>query len=383
MGKFEISKRKNEEFQFNLKAGNGEVILTSEGYTTKNNCKKGIESVKKNSPYDERYERKVAANDKPYFNLKATNGEIIGTSQMYANEADRERGIESVKRTAHDAEIVDLTSTLEHHVSNEKEEYASIVSESDISSDKNEIANPVPLASTSPTLPSDHYDKDEHEPYLEEQPKKKSYGWLKLLLLLLALLLLLFFIWKACAGKDVTVREPVAVIEKTVVEKIEAPVAKVPVELTLPNGVKLNAFKGGIEDQMIAFLMSDEYKNATEDQLKNKWFNFDNIEFKFNSGTELKEGSDVQLKNVVEILKYFKDAKVKVGAYTDKVGSESVNMKMSQERANTIKTILSKDGLSKQITGAEGYGDKFAKYDKDAPDSQRALDRIMALRFVK
>lgn len=383
MGKFEISKRKNEEFQFHLKARNGEIILTSEGYTTKNNCKKGIESVKKNSPYDERYERKVSTNNKSYFNLKATNGEIIGTSQMYANEADRERGIEAVKRTAHDAEVVDLTSTLEHHVSNEKDENAPVVSGSGISSEKNEMTNAVPLASTSPTSPSDHYDKDEHEPYREEQPKKKSYGWLKLLLLLLALLLLLFFIWKACAGKDVTVVEPVAIIEKTVVEKAEVPVEKVPVELTLPNGVKLNAYKGGIEDRMITFLLSDEYKKATEDQLKNKWFNFDNIEFKFNSGTELKEGSDVQLKNVVEILKYFKDTKVKVGAYTDKVGSEDVNMKMSQERANTIRAILSRDGLGKQIVGAEGYGDKFAKYDKDAPDNQRALDRIMALRFVK
>lgn len=109
MGKFEITKRKNGEFQFNLKAGNGQVILASEGYTTKTNCNNGIESVKKNAPVDERYDRKEAKNGKPYFNLKATNGQIIGTSEMYESVSGRENGIESVKKNAPDAEIVDLT----------------------------------------------------------------------------------------------------------------------------------------------------------------------------------------------------------------------------------------------------------------------------------
>ncbi|MDL2214962.1 YegP family protein [Dysgonomonas sp. OttesenSCG-928-M03] len=109
MGKFEISKRKNGEFQFNLKAGNGQVILTSEGYTTKANCQNGIESVKKNSTVDERYDRKESKNNKWYFNLKATNGQIIGTSEMYESAASRDNGIESVKKNAPDATVVDLT----------------------------------------------------------------------------------------------------------------------------------------------------------------------------------------------------------------------------------------------------------------------------------
>ncbi|NDW08383.1 YegP family protein [Dysgonomonas sp. 520] len=109
MGKFEISLRKNGEFQFNLKATNGQVILSSEGYTTKANCKNGIESVKKNGPIDERYERKESKNGKWYFNLKATNGQIIGTSEMYESVAGRDNGIESVKKNAPDADTVDLT----------------------------------------------------------------------------------------------------------------------------------------------------------------------------------------------------------------------------------------------------------------------------------
>lgn len=109
MGKFEITTRKNGECQFNLKAGNGQVILSSEGYTTKAACNNGIESVRKNSQDDNKFERKTSSNGKPYFNLKATNGQIIGTSEMYESESSRENGIESVKKNAPDAAISDLS----------------------------------------------------------------------------------------------------------------------------------------------------------------------------------------------------------------------------------------------------------------------------------
>lgn len=107
MGKFVITKRANGEFQFNLKAGNGQTILASEGYTTLAACKNGIESVKKNAVEDARYERKEAKNGAPYFNLKATNGQIIGSSEMYSSESARENGIESVKKNAPEAEVVE------------------------------------------------------------------------------------------------------------------------------------------------------------------------------------------------------------------------------------------------------------------------------------
>lgn len=107
MGKFVITTRKNGEFQFNLKAGNGQTILASEGYTTKTACLNGIESVKKNAPEDSRYDRLEAKNGKPYFNLKAGNGQIIGTSEMYESVVSRENGIESVKKNAPEATIED------------------------------------------------------------------------------------------------------------------------------------------------------------------------------------------------------------------------------------------------------------------------------------
>lgn len=110
MGKFVITTRTNGEFQFNLKAGNGQTILTSEGYTTKAAANNGIESVKNNAADDNRYDRKEAKNGKPYFNLKAGNGQIIGSSEMYESVAARENGIESVKKNAPDATIDDQTA---------------------------------------------------------------------------------------------------------------------------------------------------------------------------------------------------------------------------------------------------------------------------------
>lgn len=107
MGKFEITTRVNGEFQFNLKAGNGQTILSSEGYTTKAACNNGIESVRKNSQDDSKFDRKTSSNGKPYFNLKATNGQVIGNSELYESETNRENGIDSVKKNALDAEISD------------------------------------------------------------------------------------------------------------------------------------------------------------------------------------------------------------------------------------------------------------------------------------
>ena len=109
MGKFVITTRTNGEFQFNLKASNGQTILSSEGYTTKTNCENGIESVKTNSQDDSKFDRKTSTNDKPYFSLKASNGQIIGTSEMYESEAARDNGIESVKSNALEAATDDQT----------------------------------------------------------------------------------------------------------------------------------------------------------------------------------------------------------------------------------------------------------------------------------
>ncbi|MDN5512348.1 YegP family protein [Acinetobacter sp.] len=107
-GWYEVSQASDGQYRFVLKAGNGEVILTSELYKSKASAQNGIESVQKNSAEDSRYERLEAKNGKPYFNLKAANYQIIGTSQFYSSEQSREKGIESVKNNGSSATIKDL-----------------------------------------------------------------------------------------------------------------------------------------------------------------------------------------------------------------------------------------------------------------------------------
>ncbi len=106
--KFQIFKGTNDQYYFRLRARNGEIIIKSEGYVSKSGCENGIESVKENAPYDNRYEKKISTDGKYYFNLKAANGEIIGTSETYNSEQARDNGIESVKTNAPISPIEDL-----------------------------------------------------------------------------------------------------------------------------------------------------------------------------------------------------------------------------------------------------------------------------------
>lgn len=109
-GKFELYKDKGGEFRFRLKAGNGEIILASEGYKRRASARNGIESVRRNAPLDTRYERKETKSGKPMFNLRASNGQVIGTSESYSGASARDNGIESVKKNAPDAALDDQTA---------------------------------------------------------------------------------------------------------------------------------------------------------------------------------------------------------------------------------------------------------------------------------
>ncbi len=107
MGKFEIKTDKSGQFRFNLKAGNGQVILSSEAYTTKSACENGIESVRTNSQDDNRFDRRTAKDGSPFFNLKASNGQVIGSSEMYSSTSAMENGVASVKKNAPGAAVED------------------------------------------------------------------------------------------------------------------------------------------------------------------------------------------------------------------------------------------------------------------------------------
>ncbi|KQT26247.1 flagellar motor protein MotB [Chryseobacterium sp. Leaf405] len=214
--------------------------------------------------------------------------------------------------------------------------------------------------------------------------------WLLPLLLLIAAG---YFIWKQCEKKETTITTTVTdsgtVVTDTVnsvssADTTAAPaVAKVDENIDL-NGTTLKGYKGGMEDMMITFLKSGSYKNAANDAaLKDTWYDFDHVNFKSGKGNELEAGSEGQLQNLVAILKAYPEAKIKIGGYTDKTGNESLNLKISKERANYIKDWLGKQGVGAQVLEAEGYGSQFAKVDAKASDEERKTDRKMSVRFAK
>ena len=216
--------------------------------------------------------------------------------------------------------------------------------------------------------------------------------WLLPLLLLIAAG---YFLWKQCEKKQTTTTttatdstgssrdSSAAVTPADTSSATTTPAAKTDENIDL-NGVMLKGYKGGMEDQMIAFLKSGGYKNAADDAaLKDKWYNFDHVNFKMGSSTELEAGSQGQMDNLVAILKAFPEAKIKIGGYTDKTGNDAANIKLSKERAEFIKAALTKAGVGAQVLEADGYGSKFATVDAKASDAERAADRKMAVRFAK
>jgi outer membrane protein OmpA-like peptidoglycan-associated protein len=213
--------------------------------------------------------------------------------------------------------------------------------------------------------------------------------WLLPLLLLIAAG---YFLWKQCEKKQTTTTTTAA--DSTGSHTDTASTAVTPRDTAVTtaktdenidlNGVALKGYKGGMEDQMIAFLKSGNYKNAADDNaLKDTWYDFDHVNFKMGSATDLEAGSQGQLENLVAILKAFPEAKIKIGGYTDKTGNEASNIKLSKSRAEFIKSALTKAGVGTQVLEAEGYGSKFAKVDPKASDAERAADRKMSVRFAK
>ncbi|HTL06725.1 MAG TPA: OmpA family protein [Chitinophagaceae bacterium] len=148
-------------------------------------------------------------------------------------------------------------------------------------------------------------------------------------------------------------------------------------QVKLPNDSSINAYSGGIEDKLVAFLKTD-YKKLGADSLKNRWFDFDNLNFETGSAT-ITPGSQVQVNNLAAILRAFPAVQLKIGGYTDKVGNEADNKRLSEARAKAVQAALEKAGVGKQIVGAEGYGSAFAIYPADASEEQRIKDRHVSV----
>ncbi len=143
------------------------------------------------------------------------------------------------------------------------------------------------------------------------------------------------------------------------------------------NGMKLNIASSGnpVEPSLLDFIESDRGAD------KETWFDFDRLLFETGSA-KLKSESGEQLENVAEILKAYPAVNVKLGGYTDKTGDPAANLKLSTDRAQSVKKSLADLGIDQSRLEAEGYGEEHPVASNDTEDG-RAKNRRISIRVTK
>ena len=214
------------------------------------------------------------------------------------------------------------------------------------------------------------------EPIAEDSGMPK---WLLPLLLLALGALAIWYFMRGCNP-----RQEAAAAVDTAVTRVEAAVdtaaSKVSevireaLNVTLPDGTVLSAFKGGVEDKLVACLNDTSCKAGKE-----LWFDFDNLNFETGSA-KLTAESQAQVNNIAAILKAYPKVKIKIGGYTDKTGDAAANKKLSQERADAVTAAIRAAGANAaQLLPGEGYGSEFATVPADASDEARRVDRRISV----
>lgn len=207
-------------------------------------------------------------------------------------------------------------------------------------------------------------------------PTKKSNSWVLPLLLLAAAILVIWLFARSCNKNSSSVSAVdtgTTIVPVPEVSRTTAPIRE-SLKVSLPGGIQIDAYKGGIEDRLVAFLNDPDSKPG-----KDVWFDFDNLNFETGS-TRITAESQVQVNNIAAILNAYGKAKIKIGGYTDVTGDAAANMKLSQERADAVVAAIKAAGANAaQLLGGEGYGSQFAKAAADAPDEEKRKDRRIAV----
>jgi outer membrane protein OmpA-like peptidoglycan-associated protein len=215
-----------------------------------------------------------------------------------------------------------------------------------------------------------------------KESKSGSWVW-PLALLLLVGLAVLYFVGrgrnKPETASSTTLQNTSNATAKGPVEPI-VPTASNPARIStkvrLANGVELNAYSGGVEEKLVNCLNDAGCKPG-----KDKWFDFDNINFETGSA-QLTPESQAQVKNIVAVLNAYPNARIKIGGYTDKSGTAEANQKLSQQRAETVMNAIRAAGARvEQLVGAEGYGSSMAKMPAVASDEERRVDRRISIQL--
>lgn len=203
--------------------------------------------------------------------------------------------------------------------------------------------------------------------------------WITWLIVTIAAILLIMWLYKSCNMRHTPAEADSAAVSVMVDSAVGAvseasAASRESIQVTLPGGITLDAFKGGIEDRLVMFLQDTATQGG-----KDQWFDFDNLNFKTGSA-EITSESRQQINNLAAILNAFPKAKIKIGGYTDATGDAKANLQLSQERAEAVVEALGSANVKPvQLLGAEGYGSQFAKAAADAPDAERQKDRRISV----
>ncbi len=205
--------------------------------------------------------------------------------------------------------------------------------------------------------------------------KASSSRWMWTVLIVVILIAILFYLVKGCNGSDknAAVTDTTTKTVDTTMAISTAPVRE-SLKVKLPDGTELDAYKGGIEDQLVTFLNDPASKPG-----KDVWFDFDNLNFKTGSA-DITDSSMKQVQNIVAILKAFPKVKIKIGGYTDRTGDSLSNVKLSTSRADAVVAALKSSGANAaQVLGGEGYGSQFAKAAPDGSEDEKQKDRRISV----
>lgn len=209
--------------------------------------------------------------------------------------------------------------------------------------------------------------------FKQQTNDKKPKSWLPLLLLA-GLLLGAIYYWKSCRNVDTvvvedTTTEAVANIDSAATEVIGS------LKKTLSTGIELNFGEESIENELISFI---EDKSKPVD--KTTWFNFRDL--RFETGSAVIDSTSMQeVRNIAEILKAY-PIDLKIGGYTDNVGKEAVNQKLSADRATSVVKALVAMGIDAKRLDPEGYGSQFPVASNDTEEG-KAQNRRIAVRVTK
>jgi OmpA-OmpF porin, OOP family len=207
----------------------------------------------------------------------------------------------------------------------------------------------------------------------DEVTKAKGVSWLGPAVII-GLLLLGALIWYFNRGNTVNTASNAATAAGNAVSNAAASLGAF-FSTTLPDGTTLNIPQNGVENKLLTFIKDPSSTVSTD-----TWFDFDRLLFDTNSAT-LQPSSQEQLQNIANIMKAYPAVHIRIGGYTDNQGDAAANLKLSQDRADSVMQQLVTMGVDPTRLDAKGYGEDHPVAD-NTTDTGRAMNRRISMRVT-